>query len=88
MTLVACGEYLICGESNVPPACAMLPKALYRPFAVGSVLSVGGNQVRNRLTVPRYGNGLPMLDRPKEFGQARLGFGSLYLSHVKSNLLF
>ena len=79
---MARGEYLIRREGNGPPSGAALPEALHSPFAVGAVLSAGGNQVRNRLPVPGYGNGLPVLDRPEEFGQVRLGFGSLNFTHV------
>ena len=38
--------------------------------------------MRNRLAVSGYGDGLSVLDRPEEFGQARLGFSSLNLTHV------
>ena len=56
--------------------------------AVGAVLSRRGNQVCNRLDVSGDGNGLSMLDRAVEFGQAHLGLRSLNLTHVDSNLLF
>ncbi len=74
MTLVARGEYLIRGEGNAPPAGAALPETSYRPLAVGLVLGVGGNQVRNGLAVPGNGNRLSVLHCTEEFGQARLGF--------------
>ena len=45
-----------------------------------------GNQVCNRLTVSGYGNGLSMLDRPEEFGQAGLGLRSLNLTRIDSSL--
>ena len=82
MTLVARGKYLISRERNAPPPGAALPKALYRPLAIGAVLNAGGNQVCNYLAVPGNGDSLAMLDRSKEFGQARLGLGSPNLTHV------
>ena len=82
MTLVARGKYLICRERNAPPPGAALPKALDRPHAVGAVLNVGGNQVCNYFAVPGNGDSLPVLDRSKEFGQARLGLSSLNFTHV------
>ena len=85
---MARGEYLIRREGNPPPPSAALPEPLYRLFPVSAVLSASGNQVRNRLAVSGYGNGLSVLDRPKEFGQARLCFGSLNLTHIGPNLLF
>ncbi len=80
---MARGEYLIRREDNAPPHSAPLPEALYRLLAVGTVLRRSGNQMRNRLAVPGYGNGLSVLDRPKEFGQTRLGLGSLNHAHVR-----
>ena len=79
---MARAEYLICREGNAPPPSAALPEPLYRPFPVGAVLGASGNQVRNRFAVSGYGDGLTMLDRTEEFGQARLGFGSLNLTHM------
>ncbi len=76
------GEYLLSGESHALPPGAALPEALYRSFAVGTVLRRSGNQMRNRLAVPGYGNGLSVLDHTEEFGQARLGFGGLNLTHI------
>ena len=81
VTLVASGEYPLCGECHVLPPGASLAKALHRPCAVSAVLRRGGNQMGNRLTVPSYGNGLSSLDHTEEFGQARLGFGGLNLTH-------
>lgn len=82
MTLVARGEYLVRGEGNAPPAGTALLEALHRSLAVGAGLGVGGNQVRYRFTVPRYGEGLSVLHCPQEFGQAGFGFSSLNLTHV------
>ena len=79
---MARGEYLIRREGNAPPPSAVLPEPRYRPFPVGAVLSASGNQVRNRPAMSGYGNGLSVLDCPEEFGQARLGFGSLNLTHM------
>ena len=79
---MARGEYLLGGESYALPPGAALSEALYRPFAVGAVLRRSGNQMRNRLAVPGYGNGLSVLDRSKEFCQACLGFGGLNLTHI------
>ncbi len=76
------GEYLLSGESHALPPGAALPEALYCSFAVGTVLRRSGNQMRNRLAVPGYGNGLSVLDHTEEFGQARLGFGGLNLTHI------
>ena len=76
-------EYLLRGESHALPPGAALPEALYRPFAVGAVLRGSGNQMRNRLAVPGYGNGLSVLDHSEELGQARLGFGGLNLTHIR-----
>ena len=76
------GEYLLRGECHALPSDAALPEALYRPFAVGAVLRRSGNQMRNRLAVPGYGNGLSVLDRTEEFGQTRLSFGGLNLTHM------
>ena len=75
-------EYLLRGESNTLPSGAVLPEALDGPFAVGAVLRGSGNQMRNRLAVPGYGNGLSVLDHTEEFGQTRLGFGGLNLTHM------
>ena len=75
-------EYLIGGEGNTPPPSSAPPKPLYRLLSAGTILGPSGNQVRDRLAVPSYGDGLSMLDRPKEFGQARFGFSSLNLTHV------
>ena len=75
-------EYLIGREGNTPPPGSALPEPLYRFCSAGAILSASGNQVRNRLAVPSYGDSLSMLDGPKEFGQARLGFGSLNLTHI------
>ncbi len=75
-------EDLLCGESHAFPPGSVLPEALYRPLAVGAALRASRDQMRNRLAMSGYGNGLSMLDRPKEFGQARLGFRSLNLAHV------
>ena len=76
------GEYLLSRESHALPPGAALPETLYRSFAVGTVLRRSGNQMRNRLAVPGYGNGLSVLDHTEEFGQARLGFGGLNLTHI------
>ena len=79
---MAGGKYLLSGESHALPPGAALPEALYRSFAVGAVLRRSGNQMRNRLAVPGYGNGLSVLDHSEEFGQPRLGFGGLNLTHI------
>ena len=79
---MARGEYLIRRESNALPPSAALPEPLYLPFPVGAVLSARGNEVSNRLAMSGYGNGLSVLDCPKEFGQACLGFGSLNFTHM------
>ncbi len=39
--------------------------------------------MRNRFAVPGYGDGLSMLDRPKEFGQTCLGLGSWNFTHMQ-----
>ena len=65
---MARGENLIRREGNASPRGAALPEPLYRLFPVGAVLNASGNQVRYRLPVPGYGDGLSMLDRSKEFG--------------------
>ena len=82
VALVAGGEYLLSGERHALPTGAALPEALYGSPAVGAVLRGSGNQVRDRLAVPGYGNRLPVLDHSEELGQARLGFGGLNLTHV------
>ena len=82
VTFMTRGEYLLCGESHALPPGSALPEALHRPFAVGAALRRSGNEMRNLLAVPGDGNGLTTLDRPEEFGQACLGFGSLNLTHV------
>ena len=82
MTFMARGEYLLCGKSHALPPGAALPETLYRPFAVGAVLRRSGNQMRNRLAVPGYGNSLSVLDHTEEFGQARLSLGGLNLTHM------
>ncbi len=79
---MACGEYLVRREGNASPTGAALPEALHRSLAVGAGLGVGGNQVRYRFTVPGYGDGLSMLNCPKELCQPRFGFSSLNLTHV------
>ncbi len=76
------GEYLVRREGNASPAGAAFPEALHRSLAVGAVLGAGGNQVRYRFTVPGYGDGLSMLNCPKELCQPRFGFSSLNLTHV------
>ena len=65
---MACGQYLLSGESHSFPPCAALPETLYRPFAVCAVLCGSGNEMCNRLAVPGYGNRLPMLYHSQKFG--------------------
>ena len=85
---MARGEYLLRGESHPFPPGAALPKTLYRPFAVCAALRGSRNEMRNRLAVPGYSNGLSVLDDTEKFGQACLGFGGLNLTHINSNQLF
>ena len=75
-------KYLFGGESDAPPRRAALSEAFHCLLACGAVLRKSRDQVRDRLAVPRYGNGLPVLDRPEEFGQAHLGFGSSNFTHI------
>ena len=79
---MARGEYLIRREGNAPPADAALPEARYRSLAMGAVLCVGGNQMRNGFAVPGNGHRLSVLHCTEEFGQTGLGFGRANLTHV------
>ena len=76
------GQYLLRGKDYSIPPCAELSESLHRPFAVCTVLRRGGHEVRNRLAVPGYGNGLSALDDAEKLGQARLGVGGLNLTHA------
>ena len=64
------------GEGDAPPCRAALSEALHCLLACGVVLRKSRDQVRDRLAMSRYSDGLPALDRPEEFGQARFGFGT------------
>ena len=77
---MARGEDLLRGEVHPLPPGAQSPEALHSPLAACAALRRSGNEVRNQLAVPGYGNGLPALDETKKFGKARLGFGGLNLT--------
>jgi hypothetical protein len=87
MTLVAGGEYLIRGEGGTSPSGPALPELVHGLFPVGAVLHSGRHEVGNRLAVAGDGNGLAVLDHPKEFGQPGLGFGGRNFTHIYSNQL-
>ena len=66
---------------NPPPTGSEAAKFFYSLLAVGTALRVSRDELSNGLAVPGNGDGLTMLNRPKKFGQAGLGFSCLDFAH-------
>ncbi len=68
------GEYLLRRENSALPPGAALSETLYGSLSVGALLRRRGNQIRNQLAVPGYGNGFSVLDYTEEFRPVLLGY--------------
>ena len=66
---------------NPPPTGTEAAKLFYSLLAVGTVPRVSRYKLSNGLAMPSNGDGLTMLNRPKKFGQAGLGFSCLDFAH-------
>ena len=61
-------KYLFRSEGYALPSPATLTKIFHCLRSPGAVLSASGNQLGNRLAMPRNGNGFSPLDFPEQFG--------------------
>ena len=81
MAVMACKENIVDGHGNGLPFVTASSKAGHDLLVVGAFTRSRRDHMRYRFAMPGNCHGLATLDRPEEFCQACLGFGSLYGAH-------
>ena len=82
MALVPCSEYFLERHACGRPLPADLQQAMDRHVAFSLLEVVSRHQERDARTVTRDGQGLTLLDLPKEIGESFLSFCGFNLAHA------
>ena len=81
MAVMACKENIVDGHVDGLPFVTAAAKAGHDLLVVGALTRLRWDHMRDRFAMAGNRHGLATLDRPEEFCQACLGFGSLYGAH-------